>query len=77
MAVETKKTVLTRYLVVKVNIEVTGDFPEAENEILDTVGNELDYGIVFDQAIEVESGENVPVKIVGTEVLGLLEENPA
>jgi hypothetical protein len=72
------------YLVVKLLIEVDctdtdQDPDDVVHEIGDTVASELDYNITFDDKVEAgDSTANaveVPVKIVNTEVIGLLDED--
>lgn len=80
-----KKKTYTRYLVVKVTIEVdatnTDQNPDDHiEEIIDTVASELDYNVSFSANVEAgsDSGNaiDVPVKINATEVLALLDTDP-
>lgn len=79
-----KKHVFTRYLVIKVQIEVDltntdQQINEHKEEILDQVVAELDYTVTFNNKVEAGDGATaieVPVIIIGTEVEGLLTENP-
>lgn len=77
--------VLTRYLVIKLHVSVDmtdtdQGFEDHEAEIFDTVTSDLDYTVTFDKKVEAGSGADdaieVPVKIVDTEVVGMLEKDP-
>lgn len=66
----------TYYLVIKVSVHMEGnDLDNQRQEIADQIGSELDYEVKFDDTIETDFGE-AKAKIVGTEVLGLLDECP-
>lgn len=81
----TKKKTYTRYLVVKVEIEIdasqTDQNPDDHvAEIIDTVAGELDYTVSFSGNVEAgndaSNAIDVPVKINATEVLTMLDTDP-
>lgn len=66
----------TYYLVVKVRVRMEGDdLDNQQQEIANTVADELDYEVKFDDVVETDLGM-AKAKVIKTEVLALLDENP-
>lgn len=80
-----KKKTYTRYLVVKIDVEVDADFTDQNPddhiaEIAREVTNNLDYNVAFDGLVAAGGDANnaieVPVKITDTEIVNLLDKEP-
>jgi hypothetical protein len=67
---------LTRYLVVKVDIEVDGEPDKGQvQDIADIAATELIYDVCFQAEVDVD-GISFPVKITESEIVGLLDQSP-
>lgn len=78
-----QKKTYTRYLVIKVEVEVNAAGDQNPDDYLDdaidALASELDYSVEFDGEVDCGDAGNpvkLSVKVTDTEVLGLLLEDP-